>query len=141
VVVASLEVYTGVGRAEENHDNDIPDNRSPWRDINARYQNKKQECYPHHRDSQSTIIWDITPCSPLNVNRRLVGTYLLHLQGRRISRVRNKPESRWQAEWYVPSKRRLTFNGLHGVISENILLFITNAVRTSNPTSFFFIPS
>jgi hypothetical protein len=29
VVVASLEVYTGVGRAEENHDNDIPDNRSP----------------------------------------------------------------------------------------------------------------
>jgi hypothetical protein len=31
-------------------------------------------------------------------------------------------------------KRRLTFNGLHGVISQKIVLFITTAVRTSNPT-------
>jgi hypothetical protein len=30
-------------------------------------------------------------------------------------------------------KRRLTFNGLHGVISQKIELFITTAVRTSNP--------
>jgi hypothetical protein len=29
-------------------------------------------------------------------------------------------------------KRRLTINGLHGVISQNIVLFITTAVRTSN---------
>jgi hypothetical protein len=28
----------------------------------------------------------------------------------------------------------LTFNGLHGVISPKIELFITTAVRTSNPT-------
>jgi hypothetical protein len=27
----------------------------------------------------------------------------------------------------------LTFNGLHGVISQKIVLFITTAVRTSNP--------
>jgi hypothetical protein len=33
---------------------------------------------------KSTIFWDITPCSPLNVNRRFGGTYRLHLQGRRI---------------------------------------------------------
>jgi hypothetical protein len=26
--------------------------------------------------------WDITPCSPLKVNRRFGGTYRLHLQGR-----------------------------------------------------------
>jgi hypothetical protein len=31
-------------------------------------------------------------------------------------------------------KRRLTFNGLHGVISQKIGLFITIAVRTLNPT-------
>jgi hypothetical protein len=30
----------------------------------------------------------------------------------------------------------LTFNGLHGVISQKIVLFITPAVRTSNPTQF-----
>jgi hypothetical protein len=28
---------------------------------------------------------------------------------------------------------RLTFNGLHGVISQKMKLFITKAVRTSNP--------
>jgi hypothetical protein len=36
----------------------------------------------------------------------------------------------------VPPKRRLTFNGLHGVISQKIVLFITTAVRTSNPAQF-----
>jgi hypothetical protein len=37
---------------------------------------------------KSTIFWDITPRSPLKFNRRFGGTYCLHLQGRRISRVR-----------------------------------------------------
>jgi hypothetical protein len=32
---------------------------------------------------KSTIFWDITPCSPLNVDRRFGGTYRLHLQGRK----------------------------------------------------------
>jgi hypothetical protein len=32
----------------------------------------------------STVtVWDITPCSPLNVNRRFGGTYRLHLQDRK----------------------------------------------------------
>jgi hypothetical protein len=29
---------------------------------------------------KSTIFWDITPCSPLKVNRRFGGTYRLHLE-------------------------------------------------------------
>jgi hypothetical protein len=33
-----------------------------------------------------------------------------------------------------PLKRWLTFNSLHGVISQKIEFFITTAVRTSNPT-------
>jgi hypothetical protein len=36
--------------------------------------------------------------------------------------------------WHVPPKFRLTFNGLHGVISQKTF-FITTAVRTWNPTS------
>jgi hypothetical protein len=32
-------------------------------------------------------------------------------------------------------KRRLTLNGLQGVISQKMVLFITAAVRTSNPTN------
>jgi hypothetical protein len=37
----------------------------------------------------------------------------------------------WRWRRYVPPKRQLTFNGLHGVISQKIALFITAAVRTS----------
>jgi hypothetical protein len=48
--------------------------------------------------TKSTIFWDIKPCSPLKVSRRFRGTCRLHLQGRRISRARNKRESRWQSK-------------------------------------------
>jgi hypothetical protein len=39
--------------------------------------------------------------------------------------ARNQREIRRQARWrrYVPSKRQLTFNWLHGVISQKIVLF------------------
>jgi hypothetical protein len=30
----------------------------------------------------------------------------------------------WRWIWHVPSKRRLTFNGLHGVIPKNIVFLI-----------------
>jgi hypothetical protein len=79
-----------------------------------------------------SIFWDITPCSPLSVNRRCGGIYRLHLQGRR-----NQPESRWQGG-VVPT-RRVTFSGLHSVISQKIELFITTAARTSNPTTSVFL--
>jgi hypothetical protein len=41
------------------------------------------------------------PCSPLKVNWRFGGTYLLHFRGRRISQTRNKRESRWQAGFFL----------------------------------------
>jgi hypothetical protein len=44
---------------------------------------------------KSIIFWDITPCSPLSVNRRFGGTYRLHLQGRRSS-ARNQQANRYQ---------------------------------------------
>jgi hypothetical protein len=40
--------------------------------------------------TKSTIVRDITPCSPLKVNRRFGGTYRLHLQGRKLSQPRNQ---------------------------------------------------
>jgi hypothetical protein len=54
---------------------------------------------------KSSIFWDITPCSPLKVNRSFGGTYRLHLQGRRISRARDQRESRWQAALCNPENR------------------------------------
>jgi hypothetical protein len=38
---------------------------------------------------ESTIFWDITPCSPLKVSWCFRGAYGLHLQSQIISRVRN----------------------------------------------------
>jgi hypothetical protein len=73
-------------------------------------------------EEEATAFWDVTSCSPLNVNQRFGGIYRLHIQGRTITRERNQRESEWQL-WYVPPKRRLTFNGLHVVISKKIALF------------------
>jgi hypothetical protein len=85
---------------------------------------------------KSIIFWNMTPCSLLSCNRRFRGTYRLQLQGRRSNFSKNQQASRWQAEWrrYVPPKRRLQLNRLHGVISQKMILFITTAVKTSNPT-------
>jgi hypothetical protein len=74
------------------------------------------------------IFWDIMPCSPSKVNVGFRGIFRLYLQDRRTSQARNQRESRRQAE------RRLIFNGLHGVVSQKNEVFITTAVRTSNPT-------
>jgi hypothetical protein len=43
--------------------------------------------------TKSSVFWDITPCSPLKINRRFGRTCHLHLQGRRISQARNQHES------------------------------------------------
>jgi hypothetical protein len=42
---------------------------------------------------KSYTFWDITPRSPMKVNRRFGGTCRLHLNGRRISQARNKREA------------------------------------------------
>jgi hypothetical protein len=42
---------------------------------------------------KSIIFWDITPCSPLSVNRCFRGTYRLHLQGWR-NKFSKKPASK-----------------------------------------------
>jgi hypothetical protein len=35
----------------------------------------------------NSIFWDITPCIPVNANRRFGGTYRLHLQDLRVLQV------------------------------------------------------
>jgi hypothetical protein len=44
-----------------------------------------------HRYADGVIRFPIMPCSPVNVNRRFVGTCHLHLEGRRVNQARNRP--------------------------------------------------
>jgi hypothetical protein len=44
----------------------------------------------------------------------------------------------WRWPRYVPPKRRSTLNGLHGVISQKMILIITTAVKTSHPNIMIF---
>jgi hypothetical protein len=82
---------------------------------------------------KSSIFWDITRCSPFQVNRRFGGTYHLHLQGRK-NKLSKKPTWKqvasraWRWRPYVPPKHRLTLNGLHGVICQKMALFITTSL-------------
>jgi hypothetical protein len=75
---------------------------------------------------KSTSFLDITPCSPLKANRRFGGAYsACHLLLRWYLARLIRP---WRWKRYVPPKRRLAFSGVHGVISQKIVLFITTAV-------------
>jgi hypothetical protein len=51
----------------------------------------------------SINFWDITPCSPLSVNRRFGRTYRLHLKGRR-NKFSKKPASKQVASRIIRQK-------------------------------------
>jgi hypothetical protein len=80
----------------------------------------------HSGDYDISIFWDITPCSPLKIKGRFGGTRCLHLQARIISQagfflgLLVDPEDGGDI---FPPKRPLTFNGLHGVMSQMIEFF------------------
>jgi hypothetical protein len=80
---------------------------------------------------ESPVFWDIRPCSPLKVNRHFGGTELCLPPASGFLFLAYSSTLKMEAT--VPPKRRLTFNGLHGVIFQKIEHFITTAVRTSGP--------
>jgi hypothetical protein len=86
---------------------------------------------------KSSIFWGITPCGPLKVERcfrRICRSACYPLLRLFLAQLILRP---WRCGQYVLLKFSLTFFGLHGVISQKILLFITTAVRISNPTSVY----
>jgi hypothetical protein len=76
---------------------------------------------------KSSVFLDITPCSPLKYNRRFGKTCRFHLQSWRVNQARNQHEIFgllfWRRRRHIPPKRQLTYNGLHGVISQEAELF------------------
>lgn len=71
---------------------------------------------------KSSVSWD--------VNRRVTGTYRLHLQVIKMIRAKIWSESRWN----VSLNLRLNFNGQDQAISRKMELSITTAVRTWDRT-------
>jgi hypothetical protein len=106
----------------------------------------------HHNQSvilKSTVFWDITSCGPLKVNQHC------GIKSPPSSGSKNKPgrvllstcfhpgfllglffDPEDGGDMFLPNVG--CFNGLHGVISQKIVLFITTAVRTSNYIVFYF---
>jgi hypothetical protein len=96
---------------------------------------------------KSSVLWNITPRSSLKANRRFGGTCSLNPEGWRVSKVIYQSDTvgkqglaicfnaglsegtEDEGKRHVPTKRRLTFNGLQGVTSQKTELFITTAVR------------
>jgi hypothetical protein len=70
---------------------------------------------------RSSIFWDITACSPLKVDRRFEGIHIAFFY---------LPASFWFLAWFillpwrrmrdVPPEHQLTFNWIHGIISQKI---------------------
>jgi hypothetical protein len=88
---------------------------------------------PKYGITQSSILWDITPCTPSKISRFGVTWRICLLPALRwfLAWLILRP---WRGRPHVTPQRRLTFNGLHGVISQKIDLFMTTAGGTSNPT-------
>jgi hypothetical protein len=80
----------------------------------------------HTGGYESCHLLDITPCSPLSDNRRFGRTYSLHPQSRK-NKFSKRPACTQVASLlnlFFRPKRRLTLNGLHGVIGQKMVLFI-----------------
>jgi hypothetical protein len=99
-----------------------------------------------HNNTKSSVFWNIMLFRLMDVNPYFRGTHCLHLQGQRVSQVRNQHEAGskqnwfltwstlklWRWRWYVPLKRWLTFIGLHKVTSQKKVLFTATGMRTFN---------
>jgi hypothetical protein len=85
---------------------------------------------------KSFFFWDITPCSPLKVDRSSEGKYLLHLSfaccllHACLFSWLTLQTSRWKRH-FVRMKRRLMFDGLYGYIFQEIKLFTRSVFNIS----------
>jgi hypothetical protein len=97
---------------------------------------------------KNSIFWDVTPCSLLKANRRFGGTYSWKrsIKVIRISDISDcnsaftlvpcSAYSTLKMKAMIYSETSVVLNGLYGVIPQMIVVFITTAVRTLNPTYF-----
>jgi hypothetical protein len=67
--------------------------------------------------TDTSVFWDITPCTAQEINRLFRGKCRLHLPSRIISQD-TKPAWGWKR--HITPKRPFSFNGLRKVVSQKI---------------------
>jgi hypothetical protein len=83
---------------------------------------------------RDSIFWAISPYSPLKVNRHFGETCLQSLLATCFTLASGLAySSTLKMEATYSSETSIDFQDVHGVISQKIDLFLTTAVRTSNP--------
>jgi hypothetical protein len=81
-----------------------------------------------------TIFWDITPCSPLSVNRRFGGTYPLHF--RAICSSDTSVDTQRTSRRYVPEHGTLHNHRCENLISYKIHTFLPNQETSFTSSTF-----
>jgi hypothetical protein len=99
---------------------------------------------------ETTIIWDVTSCSLVEVHQHFGGMYCLHLQDQGGWRENNKQEASWVLSLvfsfftflgilltlkiegvHIPPKHQWTSTGLHDIIFQKLVLFIVHHCHQS----------
>jgi hypothetical protein len=75
---------------------------------------------------KSIIFLDMAPCRLLSFNWCFGGTYRPLLACWFLLNLFLRP---WRWRRYVPPKRRLKLDGLHGVISQKMILFVCHNIK------------
>jgi hypothetical protein len=81
---------------------------------------------------KNSLLWDITPCGPLKVNRRFGGTCRFHLQGRSIRQAKNRHvvgSKQKSTMRYIPEDRNLHHNGHKNLKFYMFFSFFINIVE------------
>lgn len=84
-----------------------------------------------HHALDPSFLWDVTPCKPVEVHRRMGGTHCFHLQVRTVSQNSNRPEAMRSSQTSSISTI------LHGVTYRKMALFVVITVRTSSNSTKF----
>jgi hypothetical protein len=111
------------------------------------FRHNQESCGPLDDSSEtsnslkSTVFWDITPCSPLKVNRCCGGTYRFHLQGRKISRAICSSEISFDFQRttrrYIPEDSTFHNHSCENLKSYNGFYVVILSKRVTLPSVFF----
>jgi hypothetical protein len=106
---------------------------SPIGSLGRRVRAQRFHSVPRRANGNWGSLFQFPPASYIIWNFQTADYWACHLLSRWYLARLVLP---WRWRRYARPNRRLTFNGLHGVISQKIVLFITTGVKNLDPTKF-----